>query len=165
MSLRPSQLALRLDEQPRSASRRWQDGAEVAFLGSRLILRLDTGVEAAARTGDELHLPLPPQASERQVQDSAEAWLRREAEACFAGIMARSNRAGGLAPPVLKLSFAAKGGWTDIVPATRTRPGAIKCNWRLIEQEPAVIEQALASALAAVQAGAATPDLFGSIAA
>jgi hypothetical protein len=63
------------------------------------------------------------------------------------------------------LSFAAKGGWTEVEPATRSRPGKIKCNWRLIEQTPESIEQVLASALAAVHTSGATPDLFGSVAA
>ena len=165
MSLRISQLALRLDAPAPCASRRWQDGDLIAFLGDTLTLRLATEVEAAARVARELHLPLPPQASERQIQDSAEAWLRREAEQCFGDIIARRSAAAGQAAPKLQLSFAAKGGWTDVEPDTRTRPGKIKCNWRLIEQAPEGIEQVLASALAAVQTSSATPDLFGSAAA
>ncbi|MBK6637056.1 MAG: DUF45 domain-containing protein [Rhodocyclaceae bacterium] len=164
MSLRTSQLALRLDATAVSPSRRWQDGDSIAFLGGTLTLRLATDVEASARRGDELHLPLPPQASERQIQDSAEAWLRREAEQLFTNIITRHTAAAGNLAPKLQLSFAAKGGWTDVEPATRTRPGKIRCNWRLIEQAPESIEQVLASALAAVQTSSATPDLFGSVA-
>lgn len=166
MTLRPAQTTLRLDAPPGPESRRWQDGAAVLYAGRALRLRLDTGVEAATLRDDELHLPLPPQAGARQVQDAAEAWLRREAEQRFAAIVAAGAARRNIEPPRLQLSFATRagrGGWTEVEPATARQPGRIKCNWRLIELAPEAIEVELSKALAAVPARQATPDLFGSL--
>jgi hypothetical protein len=46
------------------------------ILGGSLRLVLGTPHHEALRTGDTLDLPLPPEATPRQIQDRAEAWLR-----------------------------------------------------------------------------------------
>lgn len=163
MTLRPAQGSLRLDAPAPAASRRWQDGDLLAYAGRQLRLRLDTGVEAATLQGEELHLPLPPQASARQVQDAAEAWLRRVAEQQFSAYIAVRASQLDIAVPRLQLSFATRGGWVEVEPATSRQPGRIKCNWRLIELAPEAVEAELARALAAVPARLATPDLFGTL--
>lgn len=164
MSLRPSQLALRLDAHANDESQSWCDGASVICQGQALTLRLDTRVEDATRLGNELHLPLPPQASPRQIQDRAEAWLRHEAEVSFTALIARHIASD--AAPSLHLSFATRSGWTD-VDTTRANRGRVRVNWRLIEQPPEVIDQILTRALnelAALQAHNRSPDLFGAFA-
>lgn len=162
MSLRPSQLPLRLDPALPQESQSWQDGAAVLFLGRCLRLRLDTSVEDTTRLGDELHVPVPPQASPRQVQDRAEAWLRREGEQFFVALIARRCALNRSVPPGVKLSFATRSGWVEIEPGRKAGKSRadLRINWRLIELAPEVIEQVIGRALASVCASEATADLF-----
>ncbi len=163
-SLRPAQTTLRLDTPAQTQSQSWQDGASVYYLGRALRLCLDTSVEDAARLGDELHLPLPPQATTRQVQDRAEAWLRQEAQLFFADIIAQRCARSALAVPKIQLSFATRSGWTEVESGHRGAgghgAGKLRINWRLIELAPEAIEQVLGSALASLHTSVATPDLF-----
>jgi 1-acyl-sn-glycerol-3-phosphate acyltransferase len=76
---RAPQLNLRLDADTPDPAQRWHDGAELAYLGSSLRLALGSTEAEARHNGDTLALPLPPQATPRQIQDRAEAWLREEA--------------------------------------------------------------------------------------
>lgn len=156
MSRRPSQLALGLD--PGAKLQSWQDGAPLPCLGRTLVLRLTGMAAEAVRIDDELHLPLPPAAGERQVRDAGEAWLRREAWTLFAQTIMRLSAAAARPAPALRLSFARRGHWT-----TTTDDGALQCNWRLVEQPPDVIEQVISRALRSHWARpvfAAAPDLF-----
>jgi hypothetical protein len=76
---RAPQLNLRLDADTPDPAQRWHDGAELAYLGSSLRLALGSTEAEARHNGDTLALPLPPQATPRQIQDRAEAWQREEA--------------------------------------------------------------------------------------
>ncbi|MBL8489313.1 MAG: hypothetical protein JNM82_00875, partial [Rhodocyclaceae bacterium] len=111
MRKRSPQLALRLEAPDPDPGARWRDGAALDFLGGEIRLRLDTGVEEAGLAGGELHLPLPPEATARQVQDSAEAWLRREAQRLFEEVAGREAVRRNRACPRLVLSFAGRGSW------------------------------------------------------
>jgi predicted metal-dependent hydrolase len=161
---RSPQLKLRLDGDSPDPAGRWRDGAALAYLGGSLRLVLGTRHREALREGDTLDLPLPPQATPRQIQDRAEAWLREEAkrvllqvieqklcEAVSLGTALAARRA-----PRLALSFAARGNWVEVQGSD-----ALRCNWRLIEQPIAVIEQAIARAIAALPAEDHGFDLFG----
>jgi hypothetical protein len=79
-SSRSPQLKLKLDSNSPDPASRWHDGATLAYLGGSLRLVLGTQHKEALREGDTLDLPLPPQATPRQIQDRAEAWLRDEAK-------------------------------------------------------------------------------------
>jgi len=154
MKVRSPQLSLRLEAAPAAATR-WHEGAELPFLGGRLLLKLATREQSAAAAGQVLHLSLPPGATPRQIQDAAEAWLRREATLF---IDAALRRLCPGAAPRWRFSFAARGNWTEV------RPDAtLRLNWRLIEQPLPMIEQSLARALATLRAAspAPLPDLLG----
>ncbi|MCX8017350.1 MAG: hypothetical protein N2690_05560, partial [Rhodocyclaceae bacterium] len=110
----------------------WCAGRPIAYLGGALILRLDTDRPAPERVGDELHLPLPPEASARQIRDAAESWLRDEALRIFQKSAPAGRR--------IVLSFGRHGDWV------RVEGERLRCHWRLIEQPPHVIAQALARA-------------------
>ena len=142
MSLRPAQLALKLDASTPDESRRWRDGALIAFFGDALTLCLDTTLKEAARMGDELHLPLPPQATPRQIRDRAESWLRAEAQWYLDQLIKLKMPAGGALAPAVHLSFAMRSSWTQV-----EADGTLRCNWRLIEQDPEVIDQIVGLAL------------------
>ncbi len=157
-----AQLDLKLDGREPDPAGRWHDGAPLAFLGGRLRLVLGSQHKEALREGDTLNLPLPPQATPRQIQDRAEAWLRAEAKQRLQLMIdqkfleGRSAQAlAGCRAPRLALSFAARGHWVEARDG-----GALRCNWRLIEQPVAVIEQAIGRAIAALPPEARRDDLF-----
>ena len=160
---RRAQLDLRLDGSAPDPASRWHDGALLAFLGGRLRLVLGTRHKEALQEGDTLSLPLPPHATPRQIQDRAEAWLRAEAKRRLQQIIDQKfmeRRAPlsltGRRAPRLALSFAARGHWVEA-----RDHDTLRCNWRLIEQPMAVIEQAIARGVAALPPEEGGFDLFG----
>lgn len=157
---RNPQLALRLDGPSPDPAARWCEGAAIAYLGGSVRLTLDTMLKDALLDGETLHLPLPPQASARQIQDRAEAWLREAAKRRLNEIVAQKSALTGRRPPLLALSFAAHGHWAEVRGAD-----SLRCNWRLIEQPVAVIEQIIARAVAALPREDHETDLFAALAA
>lgn len=155
MRKRNPQLALRLEAPDPDPADRWRDGAAIDYLGGRVSLCLDTRVEEAGVAADALHLPLPPEATPRQVQDAAEAWLRREAQRLFMDIVAREAARRDRPCPRLALSFAVRGAWVQV-----TGPAELRCNWRLIGQSRPEIERALALGVASLPREEAVGDLF-----
>jgi hypothetical protein len=117
----------------------------------------------ALHTGDTLELPLPPEATPRQIQDRAEAWLREQAKRILEQVIAQKFLEGrtalalaGRRAPRLALSFAARGHWVEAQGGD-----VLRCNWRLIEQSLPVIEQAITLGIAALPAEDQGFDLFG----
>ncbi|MFN4149064.1 MAG: hypothetical protein ACK4E4_05880 [Rhodocyclaceae bacterium] len=147
------QLPLRLETTALDPDTRWRAGGRIAYLGGWLTLRLDTDRRSPERVGDELHLPLPPGASPRQIRDMAEAWLR-DAALSMLQDMVRNSALAIRHPCQVTLSFSRHGDWA------RRDGDILRCHWRLIEQPLAVIELALARALATEADGAAIEDLF-----
>jgi predicted metal-dependent hydrolase len=156
MIRRSPQFKLRLDGDSPDPAGRWHDGAALAYLGGSLRLVLGTRHQEALREGDTLDLPLPPQATPRQIQDRAEAWLREEAKRVLLQVIEQKSALAGRRAPRLALSFAARGNWVEVQGSD-----ALRCNWRLIEQPMALIEQAIARAIAALPAENQGFDLFG----
>lgn len=153
---RDPQLSFRLGNAQAEPASPWHEGAQLAFLAGRLRLVLDTRHKDALREGDTLHLPLPPEATPRQIQDGAEAWLRQEAKRRLEEIIEQKSALAGRRPPRLALSFAARGHWVE------TQNGdTLRCNWRLIEHALPVIEQAVARAIATLPEEGGSVDLFG----
>lgn len=164
---RSPQLSFKLDSREPAAAARWHEGTSLAFLGGSLRVVLGTQHKEALREGDTLDLPLPPQASARQIQDRAEAWLRDEAKRLLQQVIekklceavALGTVPAGRQAPRLALSFAARGHWVEVQGSD-----SLRCNWRLIEQPMAVIEQSIARAIAALPPEGAEFDLFGAAA-
>jgi len=159
MKARPPQLPLRLDAALPVAAAPWREGGRVAYLGGELALRLDTDRRLPERIEGELHLPLPPAATPRQIRDAAESWLRDEAQRLFqeSALATRRRNDAGQAewrPARVVLSFGKGGDW-----AVREEE-VLRCHWRLIEQPPAIIAQVLARALATPATEPACADLF-----
>jgi hypothetical protein len=154
MKPRAPQLQLRLDAAPIDADAPWCAGGQVAYLGACLTLVPDSALRTPQRVGAELHLPLPPAASARQIRDAAESWLRDEGLALFASIVEKKSALAGRHPPPLALSFGKGGDWV------RVEAGRLRCHWRLIEQPMGVIEQVLGEALSRTRQAQACDDLF-----
>lgn len=153
---RNPQIALRLEGNEPDPASRWRDGAALAYLGGSLRLVLGTQHQEALREGDTLDLPLPPEATPRQIQDRAEAWLREQAKHVLQQVIAERSALAGRRAPRLALSFAARGHWVEAQGGD-----VLRCNWRLIEQTLPVIEQAIGRGIAALPAEDQGCDLFG----
>ena len=153
---RNPQIALRLEGNEPDPAGRWHDGAALAYLGGSLRLVLGTQHKDALHEGDTLDLPLPPEATPRQIQDRAEAWLREQAKQILQRVIAEKSALAGRRAPRLALSFAARGHWVEAQGSD-----ILRCNWRLIEQALPVIEQAIARGIAALPAEDPGFDLFG----
>lgn len=143
------QLNLRLDAAGDSDTP-WRSGGTIVYLGVPLMLVLDTAAREPIRIDGDLHLPLPPAATPRQIRDAAESWLRDEALRVFTQ---KSALAGRHEIRVI-LSFGKRGDWA------KCEGEVLRCHWRLIEQAPDVIEQVLGRELARAQPSTASDDLF-----
>ncbi|MBS3935137.1 MAG: DUF45 domain-containing protein [Sulfuritalea sp.] len=130
------QQKLRLDAAVPDPDARWRAGGQIVYLGRPLALRLDTDRRAPERVDDELHLPLPPEATARQIRDAAESWLRDEAMTLLRGLAAL-----GREETRVSLRFGRRGDWV------RREGGCLRCHWRLVEQPLPVIAQVIARAL------------------
>lgn len=157
-SMRPHrkpQLDLQLDAAIPDAASRWHEGASIAWLGGALRLLLSSVHAETVREGDALHLPLPPQATPRQIQDRAEAWLRTEAVRRLTRLVNEKSALARRRAPRLTLSFAARGNWVETPDAA-----TLRCHWRLIEQPAAVIDAAISRALTTLPRDASGSNLF-----
>ncbi len=155
-SHRNPQIALRFEGSAANPVGRWHDGAALTYLGGSLRLVLGTAHKEAVYEGDTLDLPLPPQATSRQIQDRAEAWLREEAKRILRQVIEQKSALAVRRAPRLALSFATRGHWVEAQGSD-----ALRCNWRLIEQPMTVIEQAIARGMAALPREDREVDLFG----
>ena len=155
MKARSRQLDLRLDSSRPDPAARWHDGARVIYLGDALELRLSTDAQAAYHQGGVLHLPLPPAASPRQIQDAAEAWLRRRATHVI-GVTVECERRRQARPSApWALSFAARRSWFEL-----HTDGSLRVNWRLIEQPLEVLENVVSRAVATLPMPDSSLDLW-----
>ena len=159
MKPRNPQLSLRLDlgnvDEPTDP---WAEGAPLAFLGSHVSLTLDTAHKQATLDGAILHLPLPPEATPRQIQDAAEAWLRNEAKNLLSEAIHRHAAHQCRTPPKLALSFAVRSHWVHV------ESDCLRCNWRLVEQPMEVIDQVISRAVASLPLPVVEGDLFAAFA-
>lgn len=154
---REPQLALRLDAAARKTDAPWCAASTLGYLGRTLTLTLDTTAREATRLGDELHLPLPPAATARQIRDAAESWLRDEALRVFSQAANENSALAGRRPPRIVLVFGKRGDWASC------DGNELRCHWRLIEQAPPVIAQVIGRALVAADRAPACDDLFALI--
>lgn len=151
---RQPQLALRLDAEAPDAGARWREGAALAYLGASVMLRLDTDCKEATLADGELHLPLPPEATPRQIQDAAESWLRARALRVISAQVVMAARHLGRSAPKVSLSFAARGSWAQV------DDRSLRFHWRLIEQPQETIAQVVERAVAGLPRVEASLDLF-----
>jgi predicted metal-dependent hydrolase len=82
--------------------------------------------------------------------------LRYEAKRLLSQVIEQKSALAGRRAPRLALSFAARGHWVEV-----QDDDSLRCNWRLIEQPMAVIEQAIARAIATLPPEDKGFDLFG----
>ena len=125
---------------------RFVDGAQLPFLGTTLHLRTGTGVAAAHRTGESLHVALPARAGEAQVRDAVQAWLQGEARRVIGerlAVLAQRIPPDSRVPLVSWSLSSARSQWGSC-----THDGRVRLNWRLIHFSLPVIDYVIAHELA-----------------
>ena len=125
------------------------DGGCLLLLGRPLTLRLRPDAErtrlARCAAGAELHLALPPQASQPQVRDAALSWLRAEARHVLGSRLQVLATRQAVQPRSWSLS-SARSQW-----GACTDDGHIRLNWRLVHFSLPVIDYVVAHELAHLQ--------------
>lgn len=137
-----------------SLPKRWRDGVTFPFLGREVVLHLDGSGDCAELSEGALHLPLPPEAGDRQVRDRAQGWLQTEARRVLDGHVTACARGLGVVVPQWLLSFAT-GSWGGIDP-----DGRLRLSWRLVHLTPEEIERVLLKQLAPLRQRAEMRDLW-----
>lgn len=133
---------------------RWQDGVCFPFLGREIVLCLDGGRDGIVLCDGRLHLPLPPEAGEKQIKDSVQGWLQAQARLALEAQLAEVSRRLGMAMPPWRLSFAA-GAWGGVDP-----DGRLRLSWRLVHVTPEEIGSVLAGFMSQLKASARAPELW-----
>ncbi len=133
---------------------RWQDGVRLPFLGREITLCLDGGHEGIELCEDRLHLPLPPEASEKQIKDSVQGWLQAQARRAIEAQLDAGCRRLGMPLPPWRLSFAA-GAWGGVDP-----DGRLRLSWRLVHISPEEIGSVVCRFLSRLKATCPAPGLW-----
>ncbi|WP_310384751.1 SprT family zinc-dependent metalloprotease [Roseateles sp.] len=122
----------------------WRDGGMLKFLGQPVWLRLDPGFSGVRldESGSLILLGLPLSATETQVRDAVQAWLKRRARSVFEPRCQQFAQALGVQMKQLRLS-SAQTRW-----GSASSDGSIRLNWRLIHFAPDIIDYVVAHELA-----------------
>lgn len=122
------------------------DGGKLPFLGSEITLRLRAdlrcSVLACGPQGDELRLALPPEATEAQVRDAVQSWLKEQAQRVLEERLRELSARNTVCYSSWALS-SARSQWGSCA-----ADGRIRLNWRLIHFAMPVIDYVVAHELA-----------------
>lgn len=153
-----------------SASIRWEDGANLPFLGQPLQLVVDSE-QRVARSGavwrveqeapgtpSRLYLALPPHAGHSQIRDLVQAWFIQSARQHFLTRLAHFAPLLGVHYTSLRLS-SAETRW-----GSAKSDGSIRLNWRLMHYAPAVIDYVVAHELAHLRVMDHSPRFWDTVA-
>lgn len=133
---------------------RWQDGARFPYLGREVILCLDSECEAIVLRDGRLHLPLPPEAGEKQIKDSVQGWLQAQARRVLEAQLAATCQRLGMPMPPWRLSYAA-GTWGGV-----DADGRLRLSWRLVHVTPEETATVLSRFLLQLKAANRAPELW-----
>jgi len=121
---------------------RWEDGAELPYLGRSLRLHLVNGVRGKAeRVGEELRATVRDRTAV-EVRRVVVAWYRRAAQEHFGARLAALARRAGLAPPRFRLS-SALARWGSC-----NSRREIRLAWRLLKAPPELADYVMCHELA-----------------
>lgn len=133
---------------------RWLEGTRFPFLGSEIVLCLDDGCDRIELREGILHLPLPPEAVEKQIKDSVQGWLQAQARLAIEAQLDAACQRIGMARPSWRLSFAA-GTWGAV-----DADGRLRLSWRLVHLTPEAIGSVVGRFLAQLGPSARAPQLW-----
>lgn len=122
---------------------RWEDGADLPYLGETLTLRLDDTLARGVVLGErELRVAVRAGGGEDAIRAAVQGWLQGQARLLFAQRIAHYTELQGKGPSRWGLS-SARTRWGSCGP-----DGAIRLNWRLIHFPPDIIDYVVAHELA-----------------
>lgn len=139
----------------------WGDGSLLPYLGAHLTLRI-WNTRSARIDFDpvkgELHLHLPPDASQQQLQTHLQQWLQAQARRLFGQRLPHYAEKLGASYHSFALS-SAKTQWGSC-----TSQGKIRLNWRLIHFPLALIDYVIAHELAHLREMNHSPRFWATVA-
>lgn len=133
---------------------RWQDGARFPYLGREVVLCLDSGRDRIELCEGRLHLPMPPEAGEKQVKDSVQGWLQAQAQLAIEAQLEAGCRRLDMPKPPWRLSFAS-GTWGGVDP-----DGRLRLSWHLVHITPDEIGSVVCRFLSQLKASTPAPELW-----
>ncbi len=133
---------------------RWQDGVHFPFLGREVVLCLDGGRDGIVLCEGRLHIPLPPEAGEKQIKDSVQGWLQAQARLAIEAQLEAGCQRMGMPMPPWRLSFAA-GAWGSVAP-----DGRLRLSWRLVHITQEEIGSVVTRFLSLLKASSRAPELW-----
>ncbi len=135
------------------------DGGSLLLLGRSIVMRLRPDLKTAglAEAAGELQLALPPQATETQVRDAVQSWLKAEARRVLGDRLALLAARQPLQPRSWSLS-SARSQW-----GACTHDGHIRLNWRLVHFALPVIDYVIAHELAHLTEMNHSPRFWGAV--
>ncbi len=145
----------------------WRDGVAFPLLGSMVTLRLGDRTEAGSNTTVELDrvtgkpavlwLHLPPNASDDQCSDTAQAWCQQQARVVFTERLEFFFQQTGRRPNRWGLS-SAKTRWGSC-----TADGHIRLNWRLVHFPLDVVDYVIAHELSHMEQMNHSPQFWETV--
>ncbi len=121
---------------------RWEEGAALPYLGSRLMLRVAPGSRASAvLAGAELRVTVR-EPSQDEIRRVVVSWYRRVARGHLGARLQELARASGLAPPRFFLS-SALARWGSC-----NSRREVRLAWRLLKAPPALVDYVICHELA-----------------
>src|SRR5258706_1422525 len=120
---------------------RWEEGAQLPYLGRPLTLRLAAGRTFAERRAAELHVRLRD-ATAASVRRAVVAWYKVAARDHLEARLAELSRASGIAPPRLAIS-AARSRWGSC-----NSRREIRLAWRLVKAPAHLVDYVVCHELA-----------------
>lgn len=146
---------------PRPDRQAWSDGSLLPYLGAHLTLRLwhtrTARIDFDAIKG-ELHLHLPPDTSQQQLQIHLQRWLQAQAMRLFGQRLPHYAEKLGAGYHSFALS-SAKTQWGSC-----TSQGKIRLNWRLIHFPLTLIDYVIAHELAHLREMNHSPRFWATVA-
>ncbi|MEQ1536993.1 MAG: SprT family zinc-dependent metalloprotease [Burkholderiaceae bacterium] len=126
----------------------WQTGAQLAYLGGTLQVRVDPQAEKHMQTSSDvaentsvLSLALPATASDKKIRDTTKKWLQQQATQHYTSRMNHYATLLGVKWRTLALTNA-NTRW-----GSAKADGSIRLHWRLMQFSPEVIDYVVAHEL------------------
>jgi predicted metal-dependent hydrolase len=137
-------------EKRKRLSIEWRDGVAFPLFGKQVLLKVDASqamssaqqAAAAMTVPPVLYLSLPPEASEEQIRNAAQAWCQHFAKTIFAQRLEYFAQTHAIQAKSWALS-SARTRWGSC-----TADGRIRLNWRLVHFPLDVIDYVIAHELA-----------------
>jgi predicted metal-dependent hydrolase len=143
----------------------WQAGAQLAYLGGTLQVRVDPQAEKHMQTSSDvaentsvLSLALPATASDKKIRDATKKWITQQATQHYTARMNHYAALLGVTWRTLSLTNA-NTRW-----GSAKADGSIRLHWRLMQFSPEVIDYVVAHELSHLRELNHSPRFWATVA-